>query len=597
MALAIGDLVSKAKKAKNVVDGLSAFFLWKNDSNRTLALELEQWAAERPHDPFLWFEDRTWTIGEVNDQVNRRANAYRGLGLRAGDAVALMMDNRPAFIFHLYGLAKIGVEAALINPHLTGHLLEHAVRIASPKVLVASSRCLEQVSGSEDTWDKLLPLGVYIDTEPGLTRPEGRPAFVDLLAGASSGNPKETVDRKLGDVMAYIYTSGTTGGLPKAAPLKHHRFWRIGHVMSGGLLATPDDCVYCCLPLYHSNATLIALSFAIATRCRLALARKFSASRFWEDCVKSGATVFMYIGEVCRYLNNTPPGPWDRAHSITRIVGNGLRPDIWEGFVSRFGIKRVIEFYGSTEGNAESINLLGTPGSCGVMIPGKMAIVKYDIDEEEFIRDAKGFCVPTEPGEPGVLLGHIKPRNEFAGYTDEGATSAKIETDVFKPGDRWFNTGDLLKHDKLRRMYFVDRLGDTFRWKGENVSTNEVQEVLNHAPGVKESTVYGVKIPGTDGRAGMAAVVVAAGGELDGDAVFRQVDAKLPKYAQPRFLRVVDSLEVTGTFKHKKTGLKKEGFDPAEIKDPLWLRDGKGGTYVPLTVELYRDVVEGRWAV
>ncbi|NJK32560.1 MAG: AMP-binding protein [Deltaproteobacteria bacterium] len=319
-------------------------------------------------------------------------------------------------------------------------------------------------------------------------------------------------------------------------------------------------------------------------------------SQFWTDCREHEATVFIYVGELCRYLLNRPATPDDRRHQVTRMLGNGMREDVWGPFVERFGIERVVEFYAATEGNAETANLFNLQGTVGPLLPWKMALARYDVDQGELVRDAKGFCVEAAAGEPGLLLGKIEGKNEFTGYTDPQASAGKVLCDVFEKGDRWFDTGDLLKRDWKWHLHFVDRLGDTFRWKGENVSTQEVAEVLNRGPGVRESAVYGVAVPGNEGRTGMAAIVVDSQA-WDPGRFHSHVQASLPAYAQPRFVRVVESLTTTGTFKHKKNELKEQGWDPAVIGDPLWLRDERGGRYVELTAERRAMVLEGKWQI
>jgi acyl-CoA synthetase (AMP-forming)/AMP-acid ligase II len=323
----------------------------------------------------------------------------------------------------------------------------------------------------------------------------------------------------------------------------------------------------------------------------MVLARRFSASGFWDDVRRHGATGFVYIGELCRYLVNQPLRDDDADNPIRVAVGNGLRPDIWREFRDRFGIERIAEFYGSTEGNVGTLNLDGTVGSVGRLLSGSGVLVRWDDDADDFVRGPDGFMVKCKPGEAGVLIGRITRRSRFDGYQDESATEKKVLRNVFKPGDAWFNTGDMLRMDRRRRLFFVDRMGDTFRWKGENVSTFEVQEQISSWDPVQEVNVYGVHIHGTEGRAGMAALVL--NGDFDPDAFRRHVDEALPPYARPVFVRLQSTLETTGTLKLKKTELRKEGFDPGEVSDPLFVRHPQKDSYVPLTPELHAEIVGG----
>jgi acyl-CoA synthetase (AMP-forming)/AMP-acid ligase II len=592
------------RRARTIARGLVTNFFWDPDSTRNIPLELQRWALERPGDPFLSFEGRHWTVGAFDAEVNRHARAWRELDLEPGQVVAVVLENRPAFLFHFYALAKLGVVASLINPSLRGPALRHALSVCEPAAILVGDAQLPPLR--ELGLDELpvAPERVFVDVEvepPGERETEidtgelepftpWNPLVIGVLPLALS----EAELQDLRDVVAYIYTSGTTG-LPKPAVVKHHRLRRAGDVFAALARLTPDDCVYVCLPLYHASATAVGVPMAISARARLALARKFSASRFWSQCREEGVTVCIYIGELCRYLCNTPPGPDDRRHQVRCFVGNGLRPDIWEGFCERFGIERVAEFYAATEGNAETANLLNRTGTVGPMMPWKMALARWDFERGAILRGEDGFAIKAGAGEPGVLLGKIDERNPYAGYTDAGASERKVLRDVFEAGDAWFDTGDLLERDRLWQLHFVDRLGDTFRWKGENVSTQEVAETLNLGPGVREANVYGVEIPGNEGRAGMAAIVVDA--DFSPEKLYAHAVAELPGYAVPRFLRVVESLTTTGTFKHKKGDLREQGWDPEAVEDRLLLRDPKTRGYVELTPERAQAVREGRWPV
>jgi acyl-CoA synthetase (AMP-forming)/AMP-acid ligase II len=350
--------------------------------------------------------------------------------------------------------------------------------------------------------------------------------------------------------------------------------------------------MYCCLPLYHSNATVLAVGSVIHAGATLALARKFSRTRFWDDVREHGATQIIYIGELCRYLMNAAPSARDREHRVRAITGNGMRPDIWDAFQSRFGIERVVEFYAATEGNCVTLNPAGWSGSVGPLMPG-MVIVRWDEAEQRIVRDGSGRCVRAARGEPGILLGRIGKRSAFDGYRDAKATEQKIVRDVLEPGDAYFNTGDLLRMGERRRLYFVDRVGDTFRWKGENVSTTEVQEALSSFEGVAEANAYGVRVAGTEGRAGMVALVLAEGARFDPARFKQHVDARLPGYARPLFVRVAQQLETTATFKLKKQELQEQGFDPAKVGDPIYVRDSKQDAYVALDAGLHAQLQSG----
>ena len=399
-----------------------------------------------------------------------------------------------------------------------------------------------------------------------------------------------------GDTALYIYTSGTTG-LPKAARITHVRAQLYMRGFAGATGATEKDRVYITLPLYHATGGLCAMGAGLLNGGSVVLKKKFSASHFWDDVAAEGCTMFVYIGELCRYLVNCPPNEDETKHKLRLAFGNGLRADVWPDFQKRFRIPEILEFYGSTEGNVSLFNFDGKQGAIG-RVPSflksqiNIRLVQFDVDTEQPVRGPDGLCRPVRVGEVGEAIGLIGNdiRHDFSGYADKSASQKKILTDVFKKGDRWFRTGDLMKQDKEGYFYFVDRMGDTFRWKGENVSTSEVEQALVEAPGVEEAIVYGVPVPGQDGKAGMAALVVE--GKFDGQAFSDYVEAKLPAYAQPVFVRLIKAAETTGTFKYRKADLVADGFDPTKTGTALYVRGGKTG-YQKLTQTARKAILSG----
>lgn len=568
--------------------------LMEADSSATLMHQFERHVAADPGRIFLIFEGRRFTYGEANALINQHAHSYRSLGIGHGDVVALLLENRPAFLWHLFGLHKLGAIGSLINTHLVGESLAHAIHICRPHRVVVGSELWSAFEHVRSRLPEITPEMVDADlAEPGASAPNAS-SWNERVQGAARTNPATNARITLADQAAYIYTSGTTG-LPKAAVVRHNRFFRAAAVWAGLVFRYgPGDVLYNCLPLYHANGLLLATGSVVSAGATMVLSRKFSRKHFWEDIRNYEATSFIYIGELCRYLMNNPPSPLDRQHKVRVISGNGLRPDIWRSFKERFGIDRIAEFYGSTEGNCITVNALNIEGSVGVKLPG-MTIVRWDDHAEDFARDSRGRLIRTKIGEPGVLLGEIRRRAEFDGYHDKAASESKVVRDAFKPGDAYFNTGDLMREDHLRQLYFVDRLGDTFRWKGENVATSEVQEQLASFPAIQEVNVYGVNVPGMEGRAGMAAVVLREGHRLDVDALREHVERALPPFARPVFLRVLSELNTTSTFKLKKGDLQAQGFDPKRTSDALYVFDSKQGRYTPLTSELQEQIASGRF--
>ena len=556
---------------------------------RSCARLLRELAAHAPHQVGLAYQHERFTWEEIHCRANQYAQFAIQQRLQRGDVVALLMDNRPDYLFIAGGLNRIGVVSALINTHLTGPALVHAIQAAKPKILLVGS---EHVKVVDEVLDELPRFSkarnVWVQLDPD--HPEGCSEYRIINEEVAACSPKEP-HRELPGTMApmcYVYTSGTTG-MPKAAIISNQRWLEAGLIL-GRLVGemTHEDVLYLTLPLYHSTGFLAAWGAVLVSGATLALRRKFSASHFWEDVRAFDATLFIYIGELCRYLLSQPPTPSERHHHLRLCMGNGLRADIWRKFQSRFRIPLIREYYGATEGNLGLVNLEGRPGMIGRLLPGA-AIVKCDPQTGEIVRNRAGRCESIAEGERGLLLGRINLLTSFDGYLDRAATRKKIVRDVFRKGDAYFNTGDVVQLHADRWVSFADRVGDTFRWKGENVSTHEVAEILSHAKGLQEANVYGVPVNGAEGRVGMASVVVTTGFDLN--AFARYVVNNLASYQRPYFLRVVPGMRVTGTFKHQKHEYRNEGYDPSTVKDPLYYLDGR--QYVPIDDGLYSRLATG----
>jgi fatty-acyl-CoA synthase len=538
-------------------------------------------------DPFglaLEMGDEKYTWSALDDKTSQIAHVLSQAGIKRGDVVALLGTNSPLYLAILLGCNRVGATASLINSHLEGHPLSHAVTVCGAKIAIVEKRFEDVFRARQDLRDALSTTFFYNSGD-----------FEDRLAQAPA-RAFPRVPMAANEDYVYIYTSGTTG-LPKPCRISHGRAVLAGAAFGPLFFGfKPGDKLYNVLPLYHSNGLLLATGSCFVTRTPMAMREVFSAKNFWKDVKRYDATAIIYIGELCRYLLNTNPTEEEKDNSVRVALGNGLRPDVWEPFQKRFGIQDIREFYGATEAPGIIINLTNKLGSIG-RVPmrrlGRMKLVKYDIDADDYVRDARGFCIECGPNENGELLIRLEdePRSaasEFRGYTDEAATQKKIVHDVFEKGDRYYRAGDLMRFDDEDYFYFVDRIGDTFRWKGENVSTAEVADVLTETPGVRETTVLGVQVPGQEGQAGLAAVV--CDDRLD-VAKFWQAAQELPSYAQPRFVRVIDGMKTTATFKIQKTQLRKEGIDPDAQAGQLYLRTDDG--YVPLTPELWAGVQNG----
>ncbi len=566
------------------------------DSPNLICDDLEAAVDTWRERPAISFEAQTISYGELDAIANRYAHWAQEHGLRRGQTVALFLPNRIDYLSIWYGLSKVGVATALINNNLTGAQLAHCLEISGAVNVIADAETAPVFAAVKDSLSRhtvVWTLGPAHGDQRDLTK---------ALKSCSQLRPDRSVREGLTgrDVALYIYTSGTTG-LPKAAKITHMRAQLFMRGFAGATGATQDDRLYQVLPLYHSTGGLCGMGAVLLNGGSVALRTKFSASRFWADLAAEKCTLFVYIGELCRYLVNHPESDDEHGHRLRLAFGNGLRPDIWETVKTRFRIPDILEFYGSTEGNVSLFNFDGKPGSIG-RVPAyvkkrfNIRLVRFDVETEAPVRGLDGRCQEAEAGEVGECLGHIggDVRGEFAGYADKTASEKKILRDVFEDGDAWFRTGDLMRQDEEGYFYFVDRVGDTFRWKGENVSTGEVAGLLSGIAGVKEATVYGVKVGDQDGRAGMASLVVGSGFEIKDLAA--AVDAELPAYARPVFIRLEPEIEVTGTFKYRKVDLVNDGFDPAKIDRPLYVRDAEKG-YVKLTKTLFNKINSGAMRV
>jgi fatty-acyl-CoA synthase len=580
------------------MDLLAAATLRHTPAQRyTVADRLEEKARAHPTRPFILFEGTTLDYATVNGRANQVAHALRARGITPERVAALLMENRPEFIVTWLALAKLGVTVALINTQLRGEVLRHALATTDAQAVLVGSELLSALASIPQGARPALPTYVVADPQAPAVAP---PAAADVVAldRLAAAMPASDLDVSVrahlrgGDDLFHIFTSGTTG-LPKAARLSHMRYLGVGDGMSAIAGYGPDDVIACVLPLYHGAGGMVVVSCALAQGAAIALRRRFSTRRFWDEARRDSVTACQYVGELCRYLLNAPPSPDDRDHRIRVMMGAGLGADIWEAFQARFGIARILEGWSSTEANTSLINLDGRVGSCG-RIPFKERhngrLIRYDVATDEHPRTAEGRCIECAPGEVGEFIGMIlelpdSGAGRFEGYTSPEATERKILRDVFVAGDRWYRSGDLLTHDADGYFTFVDRIGDTYRWKSENVSTQEVAETLGAFPGIAIANVYGVAVAGAEGRAGMAALVLRPGRTFDTAAFYAFTTERLPPYAQPLFVRLTAEADVTSTFKLRKVELQAEGYDPTRVGDPLFVRDDARARYVPLTPE------------
>lgn len=540
--------------------------------------------------PALMSDRERFTYRELAERSRRYSRWALAQGINKGDAVCLLMPNRPEYMAAWLGITRVGGIAALVNTNLAGPSLAHCINIVQPKHVIVAAELAGQFALARPHLAANAKIWLHGEGPADEAR-------IDQDIERYSGEPLTQSERRpltIEDKALYIYTSGTTG-MPKAANINHYRLMLASHGFAGAMGTVASDRMYVCLPMYHTVGGVCAIGSVLVNGGSVVIREKFSARAFWDDIVRFDCTLFQYIGELCRYLVHTPPNPNETRHRLRLCCGNGLRPDVWPEFKTRFRIPQILEYYAATEGNVAMFNFEGKEGAVG-RIPWFVAhrfpnaVVRFDVEKEQPVRNDQGFCVPCDANEAGEVIGKIindpsKPSNRFEGYASKAETERKILHGVFETGDAWFRTGDLMRKDENGYFYFVDRIGDTFRWKGENVATSEVQEAITVFPGIVEANVYGVAIPGKDGRAGMAAVVVD--GNLDLAALRQHLNAHLPEYARPLFLRIKGDIDVTGTFKQKKVDLVKQGFDPATSSDPIYFNDPASQSFVRLDPPLY----------
>lgn len=580
-----GQVPGLVMDAPVIVRGVVTGFLARPSAKTSIGKVFQDRAGRYADKVFLKFEDRELTYGEANETVNRYAAVLAARGVGHGDVVGIMLRNSVEPVLLMLAAVKCGAISGMLNYNQRDDVLEHSLGLLSASVVVAETEFVEPISESGADTDGLLTLD----------------ELKRLAETAPTTNPATTAAVLAKDKAFYIFTSGTTG-MPKASVMTHYRWLRALAGFGGlGMRLNSNDTLYCCLPLYHNNALTVALSSVLNSGATLALGKSFSASKFWDDVIRHDASAFVYIGEVCTYLLNQPPKETDRKHRVRVIAGNGLRPAIWDEFTERFGIQRVCEFYAASEGNTAFVNVLNVDKTTGIC-PSPVAFVEYD-ESGDPVRDKDGRVRKVANGEPGLLLSKVSNFQPFDGYTDKEATEKKLVRDAFKEGDVWFNTGDLMRSQGFGHAAFTDRLGDTFRWKGENVATTEVEAAVSTDPQVEEATVFGVEVPDTGGKAGMVAIQLRDGAEFDGKALAKAVYDKLPGYAIPLFVRVVEELAHTSTFKSQKVDLRKEGYggssgegddDDVEIDDPIYVLSGKEEGYVPFYDEYLGEVKDGK---
>ncbi|XP_026577889.1 very long-chain acyl-CoA synthetase-like isoform X1 [Pseudonaja textilis] len=551
---------------------------------------------KHPEKPFILFKDEIYSYHDIDRRSNQMARVLKDyVKLKEGETMAVFLKNIPAYIWIWMGLEKIGCTMACINYNIRLKSLLHVLKSCNAKVLLTTpdfKNAIEDIL--PDLKDEGLKVFFLSDDSPF----DGVEALLGQVK-LSSDEPVPASYRanvKVTSTSVYIFTSGTTG-LPKAAIINQMKLFKISKMFIMCDI-NAKDIIYTPLPLYHSAALLIGIGGCLEVGATCVLGPKFSVSNFWNDCRRYQVSVIQYVGETMHYLCNAPKKDNDRDHSVRLAIGNGMKREVWKEFLHRFGRLKIYEFYGATEGNLGFINYIGKVGAIGRINflykkLAKFELIQYDIDQNEVVRNEKGFCIPVATGETGLLVCKITEKSAFHGYAgDLEKTKKKLLQDVLEKGDSYFNSGDLMMQDHDGFIYFQDRVGDTFRWKGENVATTEVETILVMLEFIQEVNVYGVPVPGHEGKIGMAAIRLKEGESFDGKQLYEHTKNYLPNYAIPHFIRIQEALEITGTFKHCKTQLVKEEFNPITITEPLFFLDNSEKSFVPLTLEIYHSIKE-----
>jgi citronellyl-CoA synthetase len=582
-------------KVPHILNGLKQAYIRTPTSPAGLGIAFEKAVKRNPQGIALLFEDQSYSYQALNEWANQIAHYYLSLGAKKGDVIAVMVENRPELIATIVALAKVGVTIALVNTSQVGKVLAHSINLVNPIAVIAGEEVRAAIDEARPelkvTQDRFHWFADLETRKNAGLAPQGYVNLAQQIDQFPKFNPSTTRTVTGKDGLFYIYTSGTTG-LPKAVIFTHSR-WTLaygtyGHILNLG----KDDVMYVTLPLYHATGVVVCWCGVIAGSATLAVRRKYSTSAFWKDVQKFNASAIGYVGELCRYLIDAPATEQDRAHRVTKMIGNGMRPNIWGKFKERFGVQEVLELYASSEGNVGFSNIFNFDNTVGFS-PTPYAIVEFDKEKNELVRDKKGHCKKVKTGEVGLLIGKITSRSPFDGYTDPEKNKSVILKDVFNKGDSYFNTGDLVRDIGFRHAQFVDRLGDTFRWKGENVSTTEVENIVCEYEKIAEAVVYGVEIPNTNGRAGMAAITLVDGAELnetDLSAMVNVFKKCLPSYAIPVFLRIQAKVETTGTFKYQKNKLKEDSFNPSKTSERLLVLLPGTNSYSDVNTEIFDNI-------
>jgi acyl-CoA synthetase (AMP-forming)/AMP-acid ligase II len=630
----------------------------RNDTlNLFYVLEAQAKSSNRQR-PWIISGDtgETWSYAEAYENVLKYGTWLKSKGVQKEEVVAIDFVNSEVFIWVWFGLWSIGAKPAFINYNLTGAPLFHTLRTSTARLVLVDKSGHENfkesvmadhgfatVPASAGEQDNQATYGFNGDASqiPQKIRQQANLSsaqnqswenapdtqhrrleivFFDkrlenyILSLQTTRIPNsERGNQKVNSMAMLIYTSGTTG-LPKAAIMSWGKAYAGAKFVSGWIGIKPTDVLYTSMPLYHSAASVLGIGPVLSSGAAICISQRFSHKTFWPEVRASKATIIQYVGETCRYLYSAPPSSLDKQHHVRAAFGNGLRPDVWDAFKDRFGIETIYEFYSATEAPSGLFNKSTNSFSAGafarngrladLLLGGALPVIRMDPDSSppEPLRDPKtGLCQVCDWNEAGELIFKLDAANvsqKFQGYWGNSkATSSKILRDVRTKGDAYFRSGDLIRRDREGRWYFIDRIGDTFRWKAENVSTAEVADALGKHPEIEEANVYGVQVPHHDGRAGCAAIILKDGTTSPSAATLKSIAEhtreKLPAFAVPLWLRVTKQMHTTGTNKQQKHIFQKDGINVRVVEksgDVLFWLDPETKTYEKFTGKLLKRI-------
>lgn len=577
-------------------DHLEAILKLKQKQYASLGSELEKWADCRPGHPAIIYEGRTISYADFNKMANRYAHFFTNIGLNRGDVVALMMGNCPEFLAIVAGLSKVGIIASLINIELRGEVLAYGINLCEARAVVLEAGLLDLFASIKDRIRLKTPGLILVETEKALSPGQEYKNLTFLISASPDNNPFTTKAINSEDTLAYLFTSGSKGRR-KAAPLLQKRWLAIGHQVNLNCQMNQATIQYMCLPLYLNSGFTFCFSAMLVSGSTMVLRRAFSLHHFWDDIRQHGATFFTGVGEIYRYLLTQPESVRDADNPLQTAVSNGIQSEFIEMFRRRFCVTHMMEMYGTTENVGIFINHQEIPGMIGNLTLNGLRqgeVVLCGAQDGLLERDEAGQVKKCQPGETGLLLCEINELNPFPGYIgDPDATSDKLARDVFRPGDAYLNTGDLMRLQEQDFISFVDRLGDTYRWKGKTVSSDSVADVIKKFyGGIEDVVVYGVKIPGMEGRCGMAAIRLMHDSVLDWKAFALYINNRMPDYARPIFIRVCQHLGLDGPLRDFKSHLQLEEYNLLLVNDELFYYDLNSENYLPLSSEVFLAIIK-----